>query len=287
MAETEQERAAETHDTAAPAEPHPAATSQEPARPRRDWTRLVTRVALALGLGSVLIALLAALGAGQGLWHFRIGFTVLRYAFFAAIAAIVIGIVGIALARRRRSAGLMLPNLLAVAVALAFVLYLGSLVMTAKSVPAIHDVTTNLDDVPQFSALKLREDNLDNIPDEKKPELKAMDPESRWKAVHREHYGDLKTATVPLQPADVIRKAGRLARDRGWEVAKIDTAAGILEATDTSRFFHFKDDVVVRARPAADGSGSLVDMRSVSRVGASDVGVNAKRVRAFMGDLAK
>jgi hypothetical protein len=248
---------------------------------------LVTRIAVALGLGSVVIALLASVGAGQGLWHFRIGFTVLRYAFYAAIAAVLIGIVGVVLARRRRSAALMLPNLVAVAVALAFVLYVANLAATAKRVPAIHDVTTNLDDVPQFTTLKLREDNLDKVPDEGKPELKALEPEARWKAVHREHYGDLKTATVPMQPADVIREAGRLARDRGWELAKVDTAAGTLEATDTSRFFRFKDDVVVRARPAADGSGSLVDMRSVSRVGASDVGVNAKRVRSFMEEIAK
>jgi uncharacterized protein (DUF1499 family) len=83
----------------------------------------------------------------------------------------------------------------------------------------------------------------------------------------------------------VIRKAERLARERGWAIAKVDTAAGILEATETSRFFRFKDDVIVRARPAPDGNGTLVDMRSISRVGGSDVGMNAKRVREFLGDL--
>jgi uncharacterized protein (DUF1499 family) len=58
----------------------------------------------------------------------------------------------------------------------------------------------------------------------------------------------------------------------------------VLEATETTFFFRFKDDVVVRARPAP-GGGSLVDMRSISRVGGSDVGLNAKRVRAFLADL--
>jgi uncharacterized protein (DUF1499 family) len=113
-----------------------------------------------------------------------------------------------------------------------------------------------------------------------------MNPESRWKAIHREAYDDLKTVRVPESVPDVIRKAERLARERGWDVAKVDTAAGILEATDTSTFFRFKDDVVVRARPYPEvKGGSYVDMRSISRVGGSDVGVNAKRVRSFLEDL--
>jgi uncharacterized protein (DUF1499 family) len=81
-----------------------------------------------------------------------------------------------------------------------------------------------------------------------------------------------------------VRRAAALARERGWDLALVDEAAGIVEATATSRFFRFKDDVVLRVRPAP-GGGSLVDMRSISRVGVSDVGVNAKRVRAFLADL--
>jgi uncharacterized protein (DUF1499 family) len=253
---------------------------------RRDWTQLITRIALVLGIGSVALALIAALGAGQGIWHFRPAFTVLRYAFFAAIAGAVLALIGVVLARRRRAVGLMVPNLIAIVVALGFVLYLGNQVMIARSVPAIHDVATNLDDVPQFSALKVREDNLEKVPDEGRPELAAMDPESRWKAIHREHYGDLQTLRLSMSPADAIRRAAELARQRGWEIARVDTAAGTLEATDTSLFFRFRDDVVVRARPAP-GGGSLVDMRSISRVGGSDVGVNAKRVRAFLEDLQR
>jgi uncharacterized protein (DUF1499 family) len=85
-------------------------------------------------------------------------------------------------------------------------------------------------------------------------------------------------------PAEAIRRAAALARDRGWEIAAEDTARGTLEATATSRFFRFRDDVVIRARPAP-GGGSLIDMRSISRVGGSDVGMNAKRIRAFLADL--
>jgi hypothetical protein len=253
---------------------------------KRNWARPVTQAAVALSIGAVAIALIASIGSGQGAWHFGTAFTVLRYAFFAAIAGAALALIGALLARRKHQPSLIWPNLIALLLALGFILYLGSQIVTARSVPAIHDISTNLDDLPQFATLKVREDNLEKVPDMDRPELAAMDPESRWKAIHREAYGDLKTIRLPESPADVIRKAERLARERGWEIAKVDTAAGILEATDTTTFFRFKDDVVVRARPYPEvKGGSYVDMRSISRVGGSDVGVNAKRVRAFLKDL--
>jgi hypothetical protein len=252
------------------------------AESNRDWTRLVTRAAVLLGVGAVAAALVAAIGSGMEMWSFRTGLTALRYLFFAAAAGALLGLIGLVMARRR--AKLMLANLLALVVALGFVLYLGNLVRIAKSVPAIHDAATDLDDLPQFTRLKVRADNLENIPDEGKPELKALPPEERWKAVHRAHYGDLRTIRLATPPAQTVRRAAALARERGWETALVDEDN--VEATATSTFFRFKDDVVIRVRPAPDG-GSLVDMRSISRVGGSDVGMNAKRVRAFLADMQK
>jgi uncharacterized protein (DUF1499 family) len=69
----------------------------------------------------------------------------------------------------------------------------------------------------------------------------------------------------------------------GWEIVAADAAAGRIEATDTTFFFGFKDDVVIRIEP--DAVGSRIDVRSVSRVGTSDVGTNAKRIRAYLGRL--
>lgn len=248
----------------------------------RDWTRLVTRAAVVLGVGAVLAALVAAIGSALELWGFRAGLTALRYLFFAAAAGAVLGLVGLVMARRR--AKLMLANLFALVVALGFVLYLGNLVRIAKSVPAIHDASTDLNDVPQFSRLKVRADNLENIPDEGKAELKALAPEERWKALHRAHYGDLRTIRLATPPAQTVRRVAALASERGWETALVDEDQ--VEATETSTFFRFKDDVVVRVRPAP-GGGSLVDMRSISRVGGSDVGMNAKRIRTFLADLQR
>jgi uncharacterized protein (DUF1499 family) len=242
---------------------------------------------LVLSIGAVVFALIAAIGSGQGLWHFGGAFSVLRYAFYAAIAAALLGIVAAILARRSGERNLLAANIVAVVIALGFIIYLGLQVSTARSVPAIHDVTTNLDDMPQFTRLQVRPDNLEKVPDMDRPELAALQPEARWKAIHREAYDDLKPVEVPWDVAETIRRSEALARQRGWEIAKVDTAAGTLEATATTFFFRFKDDVVVRARAHPQGQGTVVDMRSISRVGGSDVGVNAKRIRGFLKDLTK
>ena len=259
-----------------------AASSRPAAGP---WLRRLSWLAFILCVGAVLAAVVAAVGSGQGAWHFRNGFTVLRYAFYAAAGGAVLALIMLIASRRR--AKFLLVNLVALVVAVSFLLYLGSMVRTARSVPAIHDTTTNLDDVPQFSRLTVRADNLENIPDMDRPDLAALPPEERWKAVHRQAYGDIRPVTLQVTPAQAIERAEALARQRGWEIARSDPAAGVLEATDTTRFFRFKDDVVVRARPAPDGRGTVVDIRSISRVGVSDVGVNAARVRSFLADLSR
>jgi uncharacterized protein (DUF1499 family) len=253
---------------------------------RRIWAERLVKAAVVLSLGAVVVSLIAAIGSGQGWWHFRDAFLILRLAFFAAAAAVLLSIGAMVIARRSGLGSLAMINVVALVVALAFLLYLGNQYRTVRSVPAIHDVTTNLDDVPKFYRLVVRSDNRDFVPtaDPAIAGLSRMEPEDRWKAIHAQHYGDLRTIRMPGTVADAIQKAEQLARDKGWEIVTADPRMGILEAVDTSTFFRFKDNVLIRARPAP-GGGSLVDMRSISRVGVSDVGVNAKRVRSFLADL--
>jgi len=253
---------------------------------KRRWSRRLTWPAVVLCFGSVAAALIAAIGTGRGWWDYRSGLGALRYAFFAGIAGLLLAIAA-ALVARRAAPKLLIVNLLGLLVAGAFVAFVGNQVRVARSVPAIHDISTNLDDWPRFYRLRVRDDNLRNIPDMDRPELAAMEPRERWKAIHREHYGDIATIRVPWSVDETIARARALAVERGWEIVTADGDEGILEATDTSLFFRFKDDVVVRARPVTEGNGSVVDMRSISRVGVSDVGVNARRVRSFLADLQR
>ncbi len=250
------------------------------------WGRRLSWWAITLSAGGLAAALVAAIGSGGGAWAFGTGFAILRYAFFASVAGGLLAIVAFFVARPRqvRTGPL---NLVAVIIALAFGAYMMSQIATARQVPAIHDVTTNLADVPQFGTLQVRADNLEKIPDDGRPELAALDPENRWKAIHRKYYGELRELRLPLSVAESVKRAEALVRSRGWQVARVDPQAGIVEATATSLFFRFKDDVVVRVRAdPARPEGSVVDMRSISRVGTSDIGVNAKRIRAFLADLS-
>lgn len=235
-------------------------------------------LALALTLIAIGGALVAGFGTGEGWWSYGDGLYALRFSFFAAIVGALVGL----FARFRRRNGQMIA-VAAILIGLVLAAYLGNFYRVARSVPAIHDASTDVDDPPQFQTLPLRADNLDKVPDMGRPGWKELEPQDRWRAVHRDAYPDLRPVRLALPPAEAIRRAEALARDSGWAIAAVDPAEGRLEATATTRFFRFKDDVVVRARPAP--GGSIVDIRSVSRVGMSDLGENAKRVRRFARDL--
>lgn len=249
------------------------------------WAQRLSGLALLLSIGGVLAAVIAGVGTGSGWWPYGTGLGVLRYALPAVALGGVLAIVAWIAARRSKTRVGWL-NGVALVTSLLFVGYLGNMILTARSLPMIHDATTDLADVPQFKTLKVRPDNLDKVPDLGRADLKALAPEERWKALHRDAYGDLKSLRLPVAPEQALSRAEQLARSRGWNIARADAAAGTVEATATTFFFRFKDDVVVRVRPDPQRSGgSIVDMRSISRVGLSDIGVNAKRIRKFMADL--
>ena len=210
-----------------------------------DWGRRLSWVALALAVGGLAAALIAAAGSGAGAWTFRTGFSILRYAFYAAMAGGVLAIVAYIVARRdgARTGRL---NLAAFVIAAAFGAYLMSHVSTARSVPAIHDVATDLVDMPAFRTLPVRADNLENIPDDDRPELAALDPESRWKAIHREAYGDLRSLRLAVSPAEAARRAEALVRARDWQLFLMRPADVEREGADHPRKFRIENPMVDR-----------------------------------------
>lgn len=240
---------------------------------------------LAAGVGAFVWGLVSAVGTGWGLWEYTSGLKGVTWAFFLGLGAILFGILFGWRARKsiappprsRRWAGML--------VALVYVGWVGTFLMAALTVPAIHDISTDLADPPSFRTLQLRADNLDNVPGANDDKMKGLTPQQRWVTVHQKSYGDIRSVRINEPVPMVIAKAERLAKARGWDIAVSLPEEGRMEATETSAFFRFKDDVVLRVKPTDTGEGSVVDMRSVSRVGVSDLGMNAKRVRSFLADL--
>ena len=244
------------------------------------------KLVLALALIAAFIGLAGPVGAGWGLWDWKSGLGSLRYSFYLAVFALVLGLFVGWLNKKRGIKATKSFRIMGMVVALGYAGWMLSWVYTARSVPAIHDVSTDLADPPQFRMLALRTDNLDDVPGADDPEMRGLNPQQRWESLHRNAYGDVRTVRISEPVVDVVAKAERLAKARDWDVAIADPIEGRVEATATTALFRFKDDVVLRVRPSEDGKGSVVDMRSVSRVGVSDLGVNAKRVRAFLADLS-
>ncbi len=88
------------------------------------------------------------------------------------------------------------------------------------------------------------------------------------------------------RPPDLVfERALGIARDLGWSIVAAVPEEGRIEASDRSFWFGFIDDVVIRIR--SHPSGSLVDIRSASRAGVSDLGVNAARIQTFIDRLVE
>jgi uncharacterized protein (DUF1499 family) len=143
-----------------------------------------------------------------------------------------------------------------------------------QELPRIHDISTNTENPPTFDAvLPLRQGARNGV-----------DYPASTAAEQRKGYPDIGPLMLPLAPPVAFERAVQAARAMGWDIVAAAPEKLRLEATDTTLLFGFKDDVVVRVTPQAQGS--VVDVRSLSRVGGSDFGTNAKRVRAYLQRLA-
>jgi uncharacterized protein (DUF1499 family) len=237
-------------------------------------TVLLPRAALVLALATAVALALAGLGYRWGWWGVATSFSVLRMASFAAAAVALLALVAVGLTAIGRAWPALAIAVAALFIA-AFVVWLPlSLQKVARSVPPIHDITTDTENPPAFVAIAERRRDAPNPAAYGGPEVAAQ---------QKRGYPDLGPATVAAPPGRALAAAEAVARDLGWEIVAVVPAEGRLEATATTAWFGFKDDVVVRVVPA--GAGSRVDVRSKSRVGRSDLGVNAKRIRSFLTAL--
>jgi uncharacterized protein (DUF1499 family) len=137
-------------------------------------------------------------------------------------------------------------------------------------VPPIHDVSTDPDNPPLYVATPALRAAHEN----------SLELDAEVITMQRAAYGDLAGVETAMAVPEATAKAARLAESMGWQITARDDAAGHLEAVAITRLMGFKDDLVFRVQPTE--AGSKLDMRSASRVGLSDIGANADRIRAFV-----
>ena len=262
--------------------PDPVRIKPVPGR-RHRLRRWVRNAALALGVAAPLVFLLAAILYKVGLSSlgFSLGFLTTQLGVWLLAAAIVAGLASLALGVfiKPRSSGAIGTGALAAGVGLAGLLWLGSVRATGERLPAIHDITTDTQNPPEFRGRILAEREGANPLGYVGKRLDPDDPGSELVSVlQARSYPDINPIVTGREPADAQARARAVADDLGWVVK--DEEPGRIEATDTTFWYGFEDDVVIRIRPGS-GGGSVVDLRSVSRVGRSDLGANAARIREF------
>ncbi len=217
------------------------------------WLR---RIALGLALLGVALLPLSGLGVRLGLWPYGIGIRIFAAVMFVGAGAALVAIIAL-LMPRFRAASAWVALIIGIASAALPLSYLAQ----ARSVPPIHDITTDTEKPPQFMA-------------------NPGGYDAQVGEIQKRAYPQIRPLELAVPPAAAFARALAAAREMGWEIVAVAEKEGRIEAVATTRWFGFKDDVVVRVTPAA--GGARIDVRSKSRVGRSDLGANAKRIERFL-----
>lgn len=234
----------------------------------------VSKLTLFIAVVAALLLFVAGPGTQLEMWDLSMGFLLLRWALFAGLAAAGLAFILLLIPKTRAGNATMLAIALLVGLGTAWVPWSGY--RTAKAVPPIHDITTDTVDPPLFVAiLPLRADAA-NPPEYLGEEIAKQ---------QREGYPNIKTLDLDIQPGETFRKALEAAETMGLEIVAAEPLEGRIEATATTFWFGFKDDLVIRV--TAQGTGSQLDVRSKSRLGRSDVGANAARIRRLISEIRK
>jgi uncharacterized protein (DUF1499 family) len=241
--------------------PHQEGTVETPSRVATFASHLGVAGLLGLILGPLAIQI-GALSPFTGVRLFLLG-------GLCGLLALVLGLIGLFRTRAtagREGRGRALRGALLGAVIVGVIFAGGS---AGRGLPRINDITTNPEDPPAFT-------HAGQLPGNQGRDL-SYPPD--FAAQQRAGYPDLAPIRIQASLPDAFQRCVRAAESLGWEITYRDPSGSALEATETSRIFRFVDDISVRLR--TDGTETVIDMRSKSRVGQGDVGANARRIEAF------
>lgn len=243
-------------------------------------------LALIAGVGLGAYALFASLGVWFGMWDFRAGFDMLRTvnasADWVAWICLAVTVIIFIAARRfvpaRASRLATFAAIGTVAAALAYIV--PETYRAPEGTPPIHDITTDTVNPPQFVAVApLRANAPNSVIYGDQPNWDAV----RMAAAQREAYPDIVPQVYTESKEEIFNRALAAVDTLGWELVDQNLAEGRIEATDTTFWFRFKDDVIILI--SEDPMGTVLQARSKSRVGGSDIGKNAARLRALFAEI--
>ncbi|TDY02828.1 DUF1499 domain-containing protein [Thiohalophilus thiocyanatoxydans] len=224
-------------------------------------------LALLGGVAAIVIAAVAIYGYRSERFHFVTAIDVFQWASYVAVVGLLLALIGLWRTRpgaRRRGFAV---ALLGAVLSLPLVLSYAQFEYAARVYPPINDITTDPDNPPAFW-------------DVANP---AAYPGAATARLQREGYPDLQPLELDMAPAEAFELALQIARQKGWEIVAENEFDKQIEAVDTTLLFGFKDNIAVRITES--GEGARVDVRSHSRLGKIDRGVNAKRIRDYLQTL--
>ena len=151
-----------------------------------------------------------------------------------------------------------------------------------RGAPPIHEITTDFDNPPAFvDIVPLRIATEAANPPEYVPMVEGFGRQVDVVALQKEHYPDIEPLRFENTNYEAVyEKALNGVEEMGWTLVSANPQTGRIEAYDTTAWFGFIDDVVIRVE--AQPMAYELDIRSKSRVGFDDVGANAKRVRDYL-----
>lgn len=226
---------------------------------------------LLMSLAAFLLVTLPGPLYRSGLVELGAAFAGFKYAVITGIAALILLIVQMLFKRQTVT---FTSAAVAIVFSLIAILIPLRMMSTANSVPAIHDISTDLKNPPEFVAIiPLRAD--------------AANPTAyaglETAKKQREAYPELQTLQYSQPKSELVAAVEQTANNLGWQLVNTNASAGVIEATDSTMWFGFKDDIVIRITDKGDER--LLDVRSKSRMGKSDLGKNAERISGFIEEL--
>ena len=225
---------------------------------------------------SAIIAALAVLGYRFGIMNYQVALIILLGGAAMGMMAVLSGIISIfsIITSDSKVSGIFLA-LTGLILGLAVVAPVFLTIQAGYKVPRIHDITTDLQNPPKFTTIRTLRTAAHNPLDREVPANLAK--------LQQAGYPNLGSLQIDSNPNQVFEEAVALVKARGWEAVDISAKNGTIEATDTTKIMGFKDDVVIRVTEKENKT--IVDIRSASRIGISDMGTNAARIKAFLDDL--